>query len=404
MGTGEGSSSGSGTEYALHPSMKAMHDIYENGQLAVVPGVHYPFANYSHFASEVIYYTGNPATASGSGWMGKYFDLAGFTGTDVPAVMMGNNYNPLFTPSGTSLFAFNNLRELRYPAGSRRVQRSATFQDMCAESGASDPAFFPELSAIGNTAVAAIGKFEQYYKTGDDQHGKVEKLFINENGEYQPYFPLVYDTPLNNQGPFGDLYLTNDMRHIAATIRSDVGARFFHVGIGGFDTHSNQEQGFYHSFLLNQVSEAIGNLWADLSSTVTLPAGYEGDGYLTGDLSSRVIIVTLSEFGRTNKQNAAGANAAGTDHGQSAPQFVIGSTVQAGMHGTYPSLQDVEDNNDTPMAFDYRDFYGTILERWLNVPISDIGPGVGKLFATSPIPDGYGNDYLAYTPIPFLLP
>jgi uncharacterized protein (DUF1501 family) len=174
--------------------------------------------------------------------------------------------------------------------------------------------------------------------------------------------------------------------------------------MGGFDTHSNQEQGFYHSYLLNQISEAIGGLWAELSTPVTLPGGYTG--YLTGDLSSKVIIVTLSEFGRTNKQNADGATAAGTDHGRSAPQFVVGpaASINPGMMGTYPLLDDPILDDDLRVAHDYRDLYGTILERWLNVPQSVIGPGVGKMFATTPAPDYVGQNYTAYNAIPFLIP
>jgi uncharacterized protein (DUF1501 family) len=71
-----------GDTYALHPAMKAMHDLYLGGELAVIPGVHYPHGDYSHFRSEVIYYTGDPIGTSGFGWMGKYLDYSGFASTD----------------------------------------------------------------------------------------------------------------------------------------------------------------------------------------------------------------------------------------------------------------------------------------------------------------------------------
>lgn len=392
---------GSGTEYALHPAMKGMHDIYTAGELAVVPGVHYPHANYSHFSSEVIYYTGDPAITSGLGWMGKYLDLSAFSATEVPAVMLGGEYNPLFTPTGTSLFAFNSLRELRFPAGTRREERADAFEAICAESALSDELAFPELVLLGNTGVAAIQKFEEYYQN-DAPNGKVEALMVDGDGNYQPYVPLVYTSPLNpgdNPNIEGN-YLAEDLKHVAAIIRSDVGARFFHVGIGGFDTHSHQEDGFYHSYLLNRVSEAIAAFWNEMKTPITLPGGYSG--YLTGDLSSRVLIVTLTEFGRTNKQNSSGASTAGTDHGGSVVEFVVGSTVNPGIHGTHPTLDDAELDDDMRIAHDFRDFYGTILEKWLNVAPADIGPGPGKLFAATTDPDWLGQDYTAYTAIPFL--
>jgi len=388
--------------YALNPAMKAMHDLYLDGKLAIIPGVHYPYGDYSHFRSEVIYYTGDPIGAGGFGWMGKYLDLAGFSATEVPAVMLGGEYNPLFTPTGTSLFAFNSLGELRFPAGSRSTQRAATFTELYANSALSLESEFPELVSIGNTGVASVETFQDYYRSGSAT-GKVEALMIDEDGNYGSDNDLIYDSPLNFSNPeFRETRLSTDLRHVAAVIRADVGARFFHVGIGGFDTHSNQEQGLYHSDLLNQVSEAIGAFWADMSSTVDLPVEYTG--YQQGDLSSRVLIVTLSEFGRTNKQNATSPSGAGTDHGRSCVQFVVGSTVGNGIHGEHPTLDDAVLDDDMRPTHDFRDLHGTILERWLNVSPADIGPGPGKLFAVTPVPDDLGQSYTAYNRIVALLP
>lgn len=394
---------GLGDEYALHPAMKAMHDLYTAGELAVIPGVHYPYADYSHFRSEVIYYTGDPIGTSGLGWMGKYLDLNGFGSTEVPAVMLGNEYSPLFTPTGTSLFAFNSLRELRFPAGSRTTERSDAFRALYAESGLSSELDFPELVTIGNTGVAAVDTFEQYYAPGCSGAGKVEALLVDGDGCYDGGNPLVYTSPLNpDQNPrLEGNGLADDLRHVAAVIRSNVGARFFHVGTGGFDTHSNQEQGEYHSYLLNRVSEAIGSFWGEMkNSGMTTPAGY--GTYDTSDLSPRVLIVTLSEFGRTSRQNSDSASAAGTDHGRASVQFVVGSTVNAGIHGNHPLLDDPDLDDDMRPSHDFRDLYGTILEKWLNVSVSDIGPGPGKMFASTPTPDWLGNSYTAYTAIPFL--
>lgn len=392
-----------GDTYALHPAMKAMHDLYLGGELAVIPGVHYPWADYSHFRSEVIYYTGDPIGTSGLGWMGKYLDYSGFASTEVPAVMLDSEYSPLFTPTNTSLFAFNSLRELRFPAGSRTSQRSDAFRAMYAESGLSSEVDFPELVNIGNTGVAAVDTFAQYYAPGCSAAGKVEALLTDVDGCYDNSNPLVYASPLNaDQNPrLQGNGLADDLRHVAAVIRSNVGARFFHVGIGGFDTHSNQEQGYYHSYLLNRVSEAVGAFWNEMKgSGMSTPAGY--GTYDTSDLSSRVLIVTFSEFGRTSRQNSDSASTAGTDHGRSAVQFVVGSTVNAGIHGQHPALADPALDDDMRPTYDMRDFFGTILEKWLNVPPSIIGPGAGKMFAATPTPDWLGNSYTAYTPIPFL--
>ena len=54
------------------------------------------------------------------------------------------------------------------------------------------------------------------------------------------------------------------------------------------------------------------------------------------------------------------------------------------------------------MVHDFRDFYGTVLERWLNVDPADIGPGQDKIFLPTAEADEYGNAYTAYNPIGFL--
>ena len=104
-----------GSDYALHPAMQEWHSIYDEGDLAVVHGVHYSHPSYSHFRSEVIYYTGDPLGNAGLGWFGKYMNLAGFSALDVPAIMLGGDFHRLFTPTQASMLAFRDLSNLRFP-------------------------------------------------------------------------------------------------------------------------------------------------------------------------------------------------------------------------------------------------------------------------------------------------
>ena len=397
-----------GSTYALHPAMGALHGLYQAGKVAVVNGVHYPFADHSHFRSEVIWYTVDPLGASGLGWFGKYLDLAGFTSTQVPGIMIGDALNPLFTPTQTSLFAFDRLSELKFPAEGETLLKQNTFRDLYDESDNLSPSLYPELVKIGQTGLATIDNIQDYYKvgTGLANAGPVEALLLDAEGGYDADNPLVYSSPLNptDNPVVTDMRLARELKHVAATIRANIGARFFHVAIGGFDSHSNQEQGFFHSYLLQEVSESVAAFYGELNQAVSLPGGYSG--YATGNLASQVLIVTFSEFGRTIRQNAYNAGPAGTDHATSAPQFVIGGPVIGGQYGAYPALDNPgsENEDDLRMTHDFRDFFGTILARWLNVSVSDIGPGPGKIFPATTEVDGDGNDYTAFTPIGFLAP
>lgn len=397
-----------GTHYALNPGMDALHSLYLQGKAAVCSGVHYPYPNHSHFRSESIWYALDPIGTGGLGWIGKYMNYAGFAPTQVPAVNMGESINPAFSPTDASVFAFRRLSDLEFPAAGETTLKQDKFRALYDLADNGNPTVFPELVKIGQTGIATIDTMQQYYIPGGGlaNAGKVEKLLVDANGDYGRRNSLVYDSPLNpDVNPMiPDSPLVRDMRHVAATIRANVGARFFHVGTGGFDSHSSQENGFYHSRLLQDVSESIAALYNDLAQSVTLPGGYSG--YLTGSLASRLLIVTVSEFGRTIRQNSYSAGSAGTDHAASAPQFVVGGSVIGGQYGAYPHLDDpgAENDDDLKMSIDIRDLYGTILNRWLNVPLAVLGPGPGKILEATTTPDADGKAYTAFTPLGFLAP
>jgi len=391
-----------GAEYALNPAMTGLHGLYGSGNLAVVHSVHYPYPDHSHFRSDEIWNTGDPLGAGATGWFGRYLDYAGFSPTEVPVVNHDDSIKPLFTPANTSIFAFRRLSDLQFPAAGESTLKRDKFLDLYAEAAASDPGFYPELRKIGETGIATVNTMDLYYKPGSGNSGKVEALLIDDGGGYNYRNPLVYDSPLNDPA-IGNTRFIRDIRHVAATIRADVGARFFHVRLGGFDSHSSQEDGYYHSALLRQISDGIAGLFNDMNSVVTLPGGYSG--YRTGNLANKVVIVTFSEFARTMRQNAYGANAAGTDHAASAAQFVVGGAVIGGQYGAHAQLDDPRSSNDDDLKFthDFRDLYGEIATRWLGVLPGDL-VGAGKIFAQTPIADSDGKSYLGYTPIGFLAP
>jgi len=395
-----------GSNYALHPAMGALHQVYQQGHVAILHGVHYPFPNHSHFRSEEIWYTADPLTVGGQGWFGSFLDDAGFAPTDIPGVVLGGSLNPLFTPSNVSLFSFRRLSELEFPAEGETALKQAAVRALHDESAAASAALYPELTKIGLTGVATLDKINEYYLPGDGtaNAGQVELLMLDGNGRYRRDNPLVYDSPLNfsTTPDLFPLRLARDLRHVAAVIRADVGARFFHVGIGGFDSHSSQERGFFHSYLLREVSEAVAAFYNEMNQTVSLPPGYTG--FQTGNLASKVLIVTLSEFGRTMRQNATNASSAGTDHATSACQFVVGNPVIGGQYGAHPPLNNPgsENEDDLRLTHDFRDVFGTVLTRWLNVPVPDLGPGPGKILPATPVADADGNDYTAFTPIGFI--
>ena len=100
------------------------------------------------------------------------------------------------------------------------------------------------------------------------------------------------------------------MKQIAQLLKANLGVEAAFSDIGGWDTHQNQ--GNVNGQLANRLkefSESIAAFWKDM-----------------GDDAENVTLVTMSEFGRTARQNGTG----GTDHGHANVMFVLGGSVKGG--------------------------------------------------------------------------
>ncbi len=113
--------------------------------------------------------------------------------------------------------------------------------------------------------------------------------------------------------------------------------------LNGFDTHRNQSD--RHAAMLAQLAQGCASLRAAL-----LELGRWHD----------TLVVTYSEFGRRAREN----DDAGTDHGSSAPHFVMGGRVRGGLYGAAPALSRLDGNGNLPMAVDFRQLYSTVLDSW----------------------------------------
>ena len=132
---------------------------------------------------------------------------------------------------------------------------------------------------------------------------------------------------------------------IAQIINAGVVARILYATYGGFDNHASEDRD--HDALLKTVSDAVQALFADL----------DGHGKARG-----VLLMTWSEFGRRAQDNASN----GTDHGTSAPHFVVGDAVERGVYGAPPDLSNLDPNGNLSVENDFRSYYVTVLSDWLH--------------------------------------
>jgi uncharacterized protein (DUF1501 family) len=113
--------------------------------------------------------------------------------------------------------------------------------------------------------------------------------------------------------------------------------------LNGFDTHQNQPG--QHAALLGQLAEGLAAMRAALTEL--------------GRWDS-TLVMTYAEFGRRARENESN----GTDHGTSAPHFVMGGRVRGGRYGAPPELTRLDGNGNLPVGVDFRRLYATVLGPW----------------------------------------
>ena len=150
------------------------------------------------------------------------------------------------------------------------------------------------------------------------------------------------------------------MKLVAQLLKANLGVRYFHVSYGGFDTHSDQETNNYHTARLQTISDGLDALYSDLAGL---------------GLADDTIFVVYTEFGRTVYENGS----KGTDHGTIVPMLVLGNGVIGGLTTPHPSMDpaNLTSSKQPPKVVDFRDVWGTILEKWLGGTAATIFPGYG---------------------------
>ncbi len=154
--------------------------------------------------------------------------------------------------------------------------------------------------------------------------------------------------------PFG-----NSLLQIAQLIKAGVGLEIAFTDIGGWDTHVNEGNARGQlGNLLQQFSNGISALYTDL-----------------GQRMDDVVILTMSEFGRTVKENGN----RGTDHGHANAMFVVGNGVRGGkVYGEWPGLKNEQlyEGRDLALTTDFRDVFAEVAKKHLGTPnVQQVFPG-----------------------------
>ena len=303
--------------FGLHPSLGSFKPLWDSKRLAIVQASGSPDNTRSHFDAQDYMESATPGVKStADGWLNRFLQVKPDPQKSLfRAVSMTQNM-PRAMQGKASTLAISNLADFNIRAGQSSASVQGGFEGMYDDKFVKDA-----LHGTGKETFEAINYLKQ----------------VNP-GQYKPENGATY--PQNQLG--------NALRQTAQLIKAGVGLEVAFADVGGWDTHVNEgnQQGQL-SNLLRQFSGAIAALYTDL-----------------GQRMDDVVILTMSEFGRTARENGN----RGTDHGHANAMFVVGNTVRGGkVYGDWPGLKNDQlyEGRDLALTTDFRDVFGEIAQKHL---------------------------------------
>ena len=313
--------------FGAHPSLASIAPYFKDKSLAVVHAVGSPDATRSHFDAQDFMESGTPGVKSTEdGFLARAIaSKSEKESSPLRAVALGPALPRILSGPGGAV-AMQNVSQFGIRAGAASNQMQTSFESMYADAVA---------GALGGTAKESF-EAAKILKTADPQ--KLQP----ENGAVYPNNPLG-----------------NSLKQIAQLIKSNVGLEVAFTDVSGWDTHAGEggAQGQLANNLRN-FSDAIAAFTKDLGSRM-----------------GEVVLVTMSEFGRTVRENGN----RGTDHGHANVMLVLGGGVKGGkVYGKWPGLssQQLYENRDLAITTDFRDVFSEVLTKQLGVgAMKSVFPG-----------------------------
>ena len=296
--------------FGLHPALQPLLPLYQKGELGIITAVGTPDSSRSHFQAQDLMEAGvtDPKRVS-TGWLNRYFQAtvdprpSPFRGTALGTTL------PRSLRGQAPAIALGNVRQL----GGNPV--SDIFQT--------------QYSAETNTLLSG---------TARDMFQAIELLKKAAPDKQKPAEGVTYPN-----GP-----IARNLQQIAQLIKADVGLQVAFLDVGGWDHHVDE----------GTVDGRMAQLLRPLGAAL---AAFHKD---LGDRMEDVVVLTMSEFGRTARENGN----RGTDHGCANVMFALGGPVKGGkIYGTWPGLapEQLNENRDLARTTDFRDVFAEVLVQHL---------------------------------------
>jgi uncharacterized protein (DUF1501 family) len=315
--------------FGLHPSMSAFQPLWEQKHLAIIHAAGSPDPSRSHFDAQDFMESGTPGIkVTTDGWLNRTLHSLPATPdkSAFRAIALGPSLPRILSGSEPAV-ALNKISDFNVGGrSSGAVPASTTFEAMYSQ------------------AVDSV-----LHGSGQETFEAVKMLKAANPSKYTAAPGANYP-----RGRFAD-----SLKQLAQLIKANLGVQVAFADIGGWDHHVNE--GSTQGQIANVLAEFSGSLaafWTDL-----------------GDLAEDTVVVTMSEFGRTARENGN----RGTDHGHANVMFVLGGPVRGGrVYGRWPGLDQSQlyEGRDLAVTTDFRQVLGEAVYRHLgNKSLDQVFPG-----------------------------
>ncbi len=307
--------------FGLHPAFSPLLPLWQDGRLAIVHAVGSPNPTRSHFDAQDFMETGTPwRKGTPSGWLNR---VAGsFPGSATPfSTVSISRQLPRSLYGEQPALAIADLAQFElYLRGSGKELGSEMKQHL---------ETLYEKSASGPLA-----------RRGSEMFEAIQAVSPKELNAYRARHGTAYPSS----------QLGRSLLQIAYLIKAGVGLRIACTETDSWDTHVSQgtDAGQFAS-LAADLARSVAAFWKDIEP-------YHDD----------VVVLTMTEFGRTVRENGSG----GTDHGHGSCLFALGNRVDGGrVYGELPTLEpeNLFEGRDLPVTTDFRAVFSEVAGRLFDV-------------------------------------
>ena len=307
------------SDFGLHPSLAPLMPLWQKKSLSFVLNAGSPDPTRSHFDAQDYMESGIPGNkVVNTGWMDRLLAQLPDNKSPIRAINIGATTPRIFAgPIAPATYA---------PSLNRKTK----------------PIDKPEIAdQFTQMYQGRNDELERAYFDGMEAHATINSA-LNEGSEQEMQAANQGAVAATKFGGFG--------RQLGKLMREQPDVQVAFVALGGFDTHVNQ--GTDKGQLANHLN-VLGNGLSQLSESL-------------GPAFDKTMVMVISEFGRTVKENGNG----GTDHGHGNAIWLMGGKVNGGkMYGRWNGIaqRELYEGRDLPVTTDFRTVIGSIIGEHLHL-------------------------------------